>query len=319
MTQKMLLASKHVELAQLIENNIIGRLKTSEKNGVITLGEFDDYAENFGLQWNVFQKTQFDSETKLPLTETRLKECTEWDLLDLNGKLVLEIGSGAGRFTEIFLKYNAKVITVDLSKAIYANAKNNDGENIIFLRGDFKDLELFEGCFDFVFCYGVAQHTPFPFDVYKMCALLAKKGGKISIDHYKKLWHPSPFYFPKYVWRPLTTRLSPRTLLKIIQIYIPVYIKFDTFLIRYIPSKILSSLVRGCIPVPCWNYFGIENIDQNTDNLTNWAIMDTFDALGAKYDTPASFRTVKKWGKMLQLDNVRVKGGGNGVVFNAIK
>ena len=67
---------------------------------------YDDrlYVDNFGFQWNIFQKTQFDSQTLLPLTESRLKVCSEWDLEKLSGKLVLELGSGAGRFTEIFLK-----------------------------------------------------------------------------------------------------------------------------------------------------------------------------------------------------------------------
>ena len=58
--------------------------------------------KNFGIQWNLFKKTQFDSFTKQKLTESRLKECSGCDLNKLKGKLLLEMGSGAGRFTEIF-------------------------------------------------------------------------------------------------------------------------------------------------------------------------------------------------------------------------
>ena len=84
--------------------------------------------KNFGIQWNLFKKTQFDSFTKQKLTESRLKVCSEWDLEKLKGKLLLEMGSGAGRFTEIFLKYGAIVVSVELSTAIFANYENNQNK-----------------------------------------------------------------------------------------------------------------------------------------------------------------------------------------------
>ena len=219
-------------LFSLIKNS---KNKFIVKKDVILSKKIDNYAENFGIQWNEFELTQFDSFTNLPNTENRLKKCTGWNLNKLKNKKVLEIGSGAGRFTQIFLKYGAQIVTSDLSTAIYANSKNNKSKNVIFIRSDFKSLQGFENSFDYVFCYGVAQHTPVPKEIYTYCCKFAKKKGYVSIDHYIKLWYPSPFYFPKYFWRPITTKFSPKRLLSIILFYIPKYIIFDTFLIKIIP------------------------------------------------------------------------------------
>ena len=57
-----------------------------KKGEVISLKKFDDYAQNFGLQWNEFQLTQFDSHSGLPLTENRLKNSSGWNLEDLEIK-----------------------------------------------------------------------------------------------------------------------------------------------------------------------------------------------------------------------------------------
>ena len=222
-------------LLSLIKNS---KHKFITKNNVIISTKLDNYAENFGIQWNEFQLTQFDSFTNLPYTENRLADCTGWDLKKLKNKKVLEIGSGAGKYTEIFLKYGDKILTTDLSTAIYVNSKNNKSKNVIFIRSDFKSLQGFENSFDYVFCYGMAQHTPVPKEVYTYCCKFAKNKGYVSIDHYIKLWYPSPFYFPKYFWRPLTTRISPKKLLSIIKFYIPKYIMFDIFLMKKIHQNV---------------------------------------------------------------------------------
>ena len=319
MTFQIQLEAKSKVLSNPIRAWLESKNTVEVKDGVILLNKQQSYADNFGLQWNTFQLTQFDSYSNLPLTENRLCECSEWNLERLKGRNVLEIGSGAGRFTEIFLKYGANVVSVDLSDAVFANASNNPSNKALFIRASFEELEGLENIFDYVFCYGVSQHTPNPKEVYRFCCAMAKKGGFISVDQYRKTPHPSPFYFPKYFWRPVTKRIKPSILLKIVRWYIPYYIIFDTLLIRAIPSRRLSGLIRGCIPIPCWNYFGIPNINQERENLIEWAVMDTFDALGAKYDFPASVKEIKSFGKTLNVSSFKVKGGGNGVIFNAVK
>jgi len=69
------------------------------------------YVDNFGIQWNLFEKTQLDSYTGIPLSRDRLIRCCGPQLFgSLRGKYVLEAGCGAGRFTEVLLDRGAQLL-----------------------------------------------------------------------------------------------------------------------------------------------------------------------------------------------------------------
>lgn len=224
-------------------------------HGIWQAREGEGYAENFGLQWNTFQVTQFDSHSGHPLTKERLLAASGWSFNDLKSMLVIELGSGAGRFTEILKDAGALVVSVEMSSAITANQKNNDSENILFIKSSLFEVDFLFGLFDFVLCYGVAQHTPAPKDCYKVCCALAKPGGRISVDHYSKGLYYYTSERPKHLWRLITTRMKPQTLLKFIRWYIPKYLPFDTLLIRFLP-RYIKIIVRAIIPILCVNYYG---------------------------------------------------------------
>ena len=44
--------------------------------------------------------------------------------------MIVELGSGAGRFTEILLSSHSYVISVEMSNAIHVNALNNKSDKI---------------------------------------------------------------------------------------------------------------------------------------------------------------------------------------------
>ena len=140
----------------------------------------------------------------------------------LKEKLLLEMGSGAGRFTEIFLKYGAIVVSVELSNAAYVNYRNNKNKNLFIVKDSLLNFNLLVVKFDYVFCYGVAQHVPEPINVYKTGVKHLKSNtGLLTIDHYwKRLGNKIPcfIYYNKYLWRPLTTKLYPKFLLNLIKI-----------------------------------------------------------------------------------------------------
>ncbi len=276
--------------------------------------ETQDYSSNFGLQWSKFSLTQLDSYTGFPLTKERLIKSSEWDFEKLKNKLVIELGSGAGRFTEILLTTGCYVISVEMSDAIYVNSKNNKSDNIIFIKTSLYNLKFLNGLFDYVLCYGVAQHTPNILKTYQTCFDLSNNGGKISIDHYLKTYYPSP----KYLWRPITKRINPKTLLKIIRYYIPLYFPIDTFLKTKLPN-LIGKILRKCIPIPCWNYTGVKNVPQEYKKLIEWSIMETFDGLGAKYDTPLRPKDLEKIVKKIKINSFVIKKGGTGIVLNAKK
>lgn len=285
-----------------------------KKNNVYVKKNSKNYSKNFGIQWNEFSLTQFDSNTGLTLTKERFLESTEWNFKELKNKLVIELGSGAGRFTEILLKAETFIVSVEMSDAVYVNAKNNNSDKIIFVKSSLDELNFLKNFFDYVFCYGVAQHTPNILETYNCLYSFGKIGSKISIDHYIKLKFPTT----KTLWRPLTKRISPRLLLKIIKFYIPIYFPIDTFIKTKLPN-IISKLIRIILPIPCVNYTNKKNIPQEKNKLIDWAIMDTFDALGARYDKPLYFYELKKIAKKIGFKNYSIKTRSGFLILNGVK
>jgi hypothetical protein len=169
--------------------------------------------------------------------------------------------------------------------------------------------------FDYVFCYGVIQHTKDPKKVLDILIYNTKVGGKISIDFYKKRYLPNCWSTPKYFWRPLSTRININILYKIISWYIPYYLPFDTLLKKTFGK--LGFVLTGFIPIPCWNYFFLD-LDKKTK--VEWAILDTFDALSPKYDKSFTNKDIEV---MLKDIKARIKykifNGSNGLVLNITK
>ena len=282
--------------------------------GIPRFVDSDNYADNFGLQWKTWRQTQLDSHSGLPLTTNRFWQYTKWQPGDLRGKTVLEVGSGAGRFTEVLLAAGAKVISCDYSLAVDANADNNRGKGDLFLfQGDVYDLPVADNTFDFVFCYGVLQHTPDPVAAYQALFRKLRPGGQLTIDYYRKFSWPTPWSTPKYLWRPITTRMKPETLMRWVCWYVPKYQPVDTF-IRRIPK--LGWRLCAIIPIPCWNYldFGLSEKQRR-----EWAILDTYDALSPRYDQPKTLDEVRTMVTHAGAEAIEVFYGSNGVVANLTK
>jgi SAM-dependent methyltransferase len=265
----------------------------------------DGYAESFGDQWNRWRRVQLDSVTGKPLSRARLFEGTGWPE-DLTGQKVLELGCGAGRFTEVLLEAGADVWAVDASSAVdAAHANLGEHERLHLAQADLFDLPFEEGAFDRVLCFGVVQHTPDP----KRAFLTATRyGGWLAADVYRK----QPYidrWSAKTLWRPLTTRLPRDRLRRIVEWYVPRWLPVDTRLAR-IPKlgRFLTAVV------PCWNYTGLYPLDE--EELVAWAVLDTFDALSPRYDEPQKLETVQRWAAEAGLPDTDVRYGGNGIVVS---
>lgn len=312
------LESHRVEGDDVIEGALIPRSKrrgsASILRGIPRFVQGETYADNFGLQWNTFRSTQLDSASGVPLTANRFWNHTKWTPQELRGKTILEIGSGAGRFTEIMLLTEARVVSIDYSSAVEANLQNNRSKgDLLVLQADLYELPFDDDSFDYVFCHGVLQHTPDPEKAYQAIFAKVRPGGKISIDYYLKTDRATPWTTPKYFWRRYTATMPPQKLLKIIETYIPLWLPFDTAL-RRIP-RVGQTLVAHA-RIPCWNYIGL---GLTYRQRREWAIMDTFDALGARYDWPKTLEEVRTMTNSSRNAVLDVFYGGNGVVANATK
>ena len=129
------------------------------------------YVDAFGLQWNKFRETQLDSFTGTTISRDRLLRQLGGSFDIIKGKRVLEVGCGAGRFTEVLLQEGAHVYAVDLSSAVEANYLNcNKYPNYHVERADVTHLPFKPETFDVVICIGVIQHTPSPeLTIKKVC------------------------------------------------------------------------------------------------------------------------------------------------------
>jgi hypothetical protein len=171
---------------------------------------------------------------------------------------------------------------------------------------------------DYVFCYGVIQHTKNPFETLAILINQLKKHGKLSVDFYRKSYFPNSFSTPKYLWRLFTPKMNKKTLYRIIKFYIPIYLPVDT-LIKTIFGSRIGNFICGLIPLPIYNYYFFP---LSKKIKTQWAILDTFDALSAKYDYPFFKREIRCMLKKIDKNNnfkYNLFYGSNGIVLNLLK
>jgi SAM-dependent methyltransferase len=246
-----------------------------------------NYAKNFGVQWNLFRKTQLDSHTGRPISRDRLLRFTGWREADFKGALILDAGCGAGRFAEVALALGARVIAIDFSNAIDAARENlKDKGEIDFIQADINALPFAPGSFSHVYCLGVIQHTPDPARSFQALAAMVARGGRLVLDVYRASW--KNVFFSKYWIRPLTKRISAERSLKIARrIFPPLY--GISRLISGIPFA--GRYLRYAIPVA--NYTNIYPLDRR--QLREWALLDTYDMWTPAYDQPQTEATLRAW------------------------
>jgi SAM-dependent methyltransferase len=270
----------------------------SIENHIPRFVPMDNYARGFGFQWNRFRKTQLDSYTGVPISRDRLFESSGWTPALLKGKRVLEVGCGAGRFTEIALDAGAFVVAVDYSSAAdacWANHGMSPKLNVI--QGDICHLPFAPFSFDFVYCLGVLQHTPDVSRSFLALPAQLRLGGRLVVDVYPDLW--LNYFWPKYWLRPITKRIPERHLFSIVKLMVSCLLPISRAIGR-IPK--FGRALRCAIPVS--NYDGIFPLSNK--QLREWALLDTFDMLAPKYDQPQTMSTIHAWFEMAGMENVEV-------------
>jgi SAM-dependent methyltransferase len=247
----------------------------------------ENYASSFGWQWNRFPRTQLDSHSGVPITRNRFFAQSGWTADELQGKRVLDVGCGAGRFAEVSLGTGARLVAVDYSSAVDA-CKKNLGANphLDVVQADMYKLPFAEGVFDYLYCFGVIQHTPDPERGFLSMIRPLKPGGRIAVDVYPRTW--MNVLWPKYWLRPLTRRIRRDRLFRMVERLVPVLLPVSRAIGR-IPR--LGRKLRWFIPVA--NYEGIHPLSDQ--QVREWAVLDTFDMLSPAHDHPQSPATLRHW------------------------
>src|SRR4051812_45721078 len=72
--------------------------------GIVRFVDKEHYAGSFGFQWHRFATTQIDTPQSVR-SEQDFQRRTGLTPQDLNGKLVLDVGCGMGRFAEVATRW----------------------------------------------------------------------------------------------------------------------------------------------------------------------------------------------------------------------
>ena len=262
------------------------------------IASVSNYTESFGYQWNKFSGAQLDREN-LDISRIRFFAETNWTVSSIDGKDILEVGSGAGRFSKVVLECtNATLWSVDFSDAVTANWANNrkiaPGRFNIF-QASVYEMPFPENSFDKVFCLGVLQHTPDFSASIKALIEKLKPGGELVVDFYPiKGWWTK--LSAKYIFRPLTKRLSHKMLMSIIERNI------NWLIVLYFGlHKVgLGALARF---LPIVNINGTFPCGLSAAEIRELAILDTFDMFSPEFDSPQKISDVAQ---MFELHGAKV-------------
>lgn len=280
-------------------------------NGIPRFVNVENYSVDFGDQWNRFPKTQLDSSNGLDLSETRLARCLRGELLSLKDKKVLEAGSGAGRFTEVLLKYGAIVHSYDYSNAVEANAKNNgNNENLVLVQADIRRIPFPKANYDYVICLGVLQHTPIPEESIKCLWEMVRPGGVLVVDHYPWKWRlilPPPFGDSEGIYRWLILRLPRDIRFKVVKVLTDFWFPWHW---KFKDSLFMQRILRRISPVHFY-YPDIKLRDRQM--YYEWALLDTHDGLTDFYKHRRRPNQIRELLEEIGATDIVVETGGNGI------
>ncbi len=237
-----------------------------------------------------------DSFSGLTISSGRFWLSTDWSPDDLKDQWVLDVGCGAGRFAEVALLAGAKLGALNYSIAVdacYANLKHHP--NLHVVQGDIYALPFAQGAFPFVYSLGVLQHTPDVANAFAVLTLMVRGAlvHGILLKRFRTMLHP------KYLLRPFTKRIEQPQLFSLLQRL--VHIMFDVSqTLGRVP--LLRRVLKRLAPVADYT----DDYALTDQQLTEWALLDTFDMLAPAYDSPQTVATARRWFEEAKFVNIQV-------------
>ena len=263
-----------------------------------------NYAVNFGYQWTKHSRTQYDSQTGLRVSERRFFDETGWSH-NLSGQIILEAGSGSGRYTEQAASTKATVVSFDYSNAVEANyASNGRKDNVIIAQANIYEMPFRAGYFNKVFCFGVLQHTPDVRKAFLSLAPMPKQGGELVVDVYRRTR-----FHTKYMIRGFTTRIfktmPPSKAYDLTKRWVDLMWPLSQ---RISKMPKYGPKINWLLMVPDYSRQGVKG-----SMMKEWAYLDAFDMLAPSFDSPQTIKTLTDWFHEARMSNVVVKYGYNGI------
>ena len=282
------------DLELIIEKNIgdkilKGKLVSSSNeyeiiNSIPRFINKENYSNNFGWQWNKWASVQFEhSNINKPMegyTTRMFNQITEWNKENLSEKIVLDMGCGSGRFTDVVLSNGGYVIAVDNSSAIDA-AKDNLKENLdkaLFVQADVLNLPIKDNVVDLSFSIGVLHHTPDPLKGIKESFRTLKKNGEFALSVYSK--NTNYDLTMVHLWR------------KVFRATWPIFRHYPPLIYSYLFGGLNHYLAKlnRFLTYPIKIIFPTISLPD-----LRWSILDTFDSITTSYQSSHTFYEVYNW------------------------
>ena len=236
---------------------------------------------------------------------------------------MLEVGCGAGRFTELLLDAGARVFACDLSRAVEANRANcRRWPEHFVCQADLLDLPAADAAFDLVLCLGVIQHTPDPEATIRALAAKLRPGGRLVLDHYAP---------PRGATR-IAAPLAPRALLRQALLRMPsaaAATRAASAVTDRDPSPAPPAVAAGrswrARPGGCsarrrrCSTTTTAIPSSGAERLAEWARLDTHDALTDRYKHLRDAGQIRAALAAAGLSAVEVAEAGNGIEARAVR
>jgi SAM-dependent methyltransferase len=250
--------------------------------GVPRFVSTDAYTRSFSFEWNIHSATQLDCHRGDKFSEEEFTQKTALSPAEVEGKLALDAGIGAGRYSEVMSRWGADVVGIDLSYAVEAAHRNLGSlPNVWVAQADIAALPFAPASFDVIFSIGVLHHTPDTRAYFHKLVPLLKPGGVIAIWVYPD----EGDYVVRKRWIAYVNKIPPH-----------MYYAWCRWYVPWAQSRQANpwvGLMRRVFPIPNESR-GLEN-----------DILDTFDGYSPRYHGTHSPDEVKGWFKEAGLEDIR--------------
>jgi|SRR6185436_1930677 len=266
-------------------------------NGIPRFVEYKDqgYSKNFGYQWRKWPRIQFEAENKNKPMEGHTRKM--WEMItghtatntQFEGQVVLDMGCGSGRFTDVARSKGAKVIGIDFSLAVESAQENfKNDPDVLIVQGDLLHLPIKAQSIDGAFSIGVLHHTPDPPGGVSQAVEVLKNGGWFALSVYEK----NGFYDKANVQlvRKFFKKLWPY-----FKHYPPlIYSYFAVYLLSPFTTVPYNENFLGRFPFPF-----IKLADKK------WSLLDTFDSVTPSYQSGHTLDEILQWMKNNKFTEIR--------------
>lgn len=261
----------------------------------------ENYSENFAFEWQRWGRVQIDRFAGHRLSTERFIADSGWSPDWMRGKLILDAGCGAGRFTDVAATLGARVIAIDLSGAVSAARKNTatHGTAVDVIQASLLRLPFRKSIFDGIFCMGVIQHTPDPGGIMEGLPRFLKAGGRLCYNFYEIDWR-TKFQPLKYALRWVTPHLphavNHALAFFLVSLFFPV-----SWLLSHVRYVRFANVM---LPI-CASHNRALTLRQQF----LWTLLDTFDWYTPRYEIRQSHTSVAALLRSAGLRDVRSAPG----------